>query len=165
MKIVVQTQYRENYAAHDWDGEGVCPQGWKCKGGDTYIVEGISVEEAQDQSIWDFVIDSIGYFTDYVEEIVVGIHLEDDCVSNEEIHDSWDAPIVMSLDRRFDGSLRLLARRISDLDPDIYDDVREKRETWYQDVAAPGERQDYLLVFERRDGSLCDWQGRTMEAA
>ncbi len=25
-------QYAENYGAHDWDGEGQCPQYWKMKG-------------------------------------------------------------------------------------------------------------------------------------
>ena len=40
MIIVVETQYRENYGAHSWDGEGECPQYWKNKGGETYIVSG-----------------------------------------------------------------------------------------------------------------------------
>lgn len=35
---LVSYQYRENYAAHDWDGEGECPQYWKCKGGSDVIV-------------------------------------------------------------------------------------------------------------------------------
>ena len=37
MKLVIYTQFRENYGAHDWDGEGECPQRWKYKGGDTYV--------------------------------------------------------------------------------------------------------------------------------
>ena len=39
MYIVFQTQHRENYGAHDWDGKGECPQYWKFKGGDTYIAK------------------------------------------------------------------------------------------------------------------------------
>jgi len=31
-KVIITTQYRENYGAHDWDGTGDCPQGWKMKG-------------------------------------------------------------------------------------------------------------------------------------
>jgi hypothetical protein len=27
----------ENYGAHDWDGEGECPQYWKFKGGEDYF--------------------------------------------------------------------------------------------------------------------------------
>lgn len=36
MKVLVSTQYRENYGAHQWNGEGVCPQQWKNKGGSYY---------------------------------------------------------------------------------------------------------------------------------
>ena len=36
--LVIQTQVRENYGAHDWDGKGECPQYWKFKGGHTYFV-------------------------------------------------------------------------------------------------------------------------------
>ena len=42
MKLVIQTQIKENYGAHDWDGEGECPQRWKFKGGTTYVVNDLS---------------------------------------------------------------------------------------------------------------------------
>ena len=45
MKLVIHTQHKENYGAHDWDGEGECPQYWKFKGGDTYVVEGLTDKE------------------------------------------------------------------------------------------------------------------------
>ena len=38
MKLVIHTQFKENYGAHDWDGRE-CPQYWKFKGGSTYVVE------------------------------------------------------------------------------------------------------------------------------
>ena len=37
MKLHITTQYMENYGAHDWDGEGACPQYWKFKGGQDYF--------------------------------------------------------------------------------------------------------------------------------
>jgi hypothetical protein len=37
MKLHITTQYMENYGAHDWDGEGECPQYWKMKGGSDYF--------------------------------------------------------------------------------------------------------------------------------
>jgi hypothetical protein len=37
MKLHIQCQYMENYGAHDWDGEGECPQRWKFKGGQDYF--------------------------------------------------------------------------------------------------------------------------------
>ena len=45
MKLVIQTQIQENYGAHDWNGEGECPQYWKFKGGDTYLVEDLDREQ------------------------------------------------------------------------------------------------------------------------
>lgn len=38
MMIVIRTQYMENYGAHDWNGEGECPQYWKFKGGSEYKI-------------------------------------------------------------------------------------------------------------------------------
>ena len=42
MKLIIDTQHRENYGAHDWDGEGQAPQYWKNKGGAIYVVENLS---------------------------------------------------------------------------------------------------------------------------
>jgi hypothetical protein len=39
MKLLIQTQVYENYGAHDWDGTGSCPQYWKAKGGNDYVVK------------------------------------------------------------------------------------------------------------------------------
>ena len=36
--LIITTQHKENYGAHDWNGEGECPQYWKFKGGSTYFV-------------------------------------------------------------------------------------------------------------------------------
>jgi hypothetical protein len=38
MKLLISTQYMENYGAHDWDGTGECPQYWKFKGGEEYFL-------------------------------------------------------------------------------------------------------------------------------
>jgi hypothetical protein len=39
MKLLISTQNYENYGAHDWDGQGECPQYWKAKGGSDYVVK------------------------------------------------------------------------------------------------------------------------------
>ena len=39
MKLLITTQVYENYGAHDWDGEGACPQYWKAKGGCDYVIK------------------------------------------------------------------------------------------------------------------------------
>lgn len=45
-KLLITTQVYENYGAHDWDGVGSCPQYWKAKGGDEYVVKNIDVNFA-----------------------------------------------------------------------------------------------------------------------
>ena len=41
MMLVIRTQYMENYGAHDWNGQGECPQYWKMKGGSEYKITDI----------------------------------------------------------------------------------------------------------------------------
>jgi len=56
MKLMISTQYMENYGAHDWDGEGECPQYWKFKGGEEYFVR---VGTATDVELLTNVVDSV----------------------------------------------------------------------------------------------------------
>ena len=44
-KLLITTQVWENYGAHDWDGQGECPQYWKAKGGSDYVVKKINVNK------------------------------------------------------------------------------------------------------------------------
>lgn len=37
--VIINTQYKENYGAYDWDGNGECPQHWKPKGGFQFKLE------------------------------------------------------------------------------------------------------------------------------
>lgn len=62
MATIVTTQYRENYGAHAWDGEGECPQYWKNKGGETYVVRNASEEQ---------LAEIINYSSQYSEEYVM----------------------------------------------------------------------------------------------
>ena len=45
-RILIDTQVRENYGAHTWDGKGECPQRWKNKFGHTYCVGRLSMAGA-----------------------------------------------------------------------------------------------------------------------
>ena len=98
MKFYVLTQNRENYGAHDWDGTGSCPQYWKAKGGDTFVLEDLSVGEAQ------ALIADVGPILACIERgdeafvvSVLDYGLLDDCepapVEDWEtpIHITWDA--------------------------------------------------------------------------
>ena len=58
-KFVIETAIRENYAAHNDDWDGVSEY-WKNKGGNTYIVEADTAEEAK--SVIPLVTDSSNAF-------------------------------------------------------------------------------------------------------
>jgi len=47
-KLLISTQVRENYGAHQWDGEGICPQYWKNKGGNDYFVMDVNINKVEE---------------------------------------------------------------------------------------------------------------------
>jgi len=84
MILVIDTQFQENYGAHDWDGEGACPQRWKFKGGSSYKVinvpNNLSMEQVVNMVSGDIVQDS-----DYAREYILGYRMEaDDYLSEFE---------------------------------------------------------------------------------
>ena len=79
-KIVAHYQYSENYAAHNWDGEGICPQYWKFKGGeeDTLFV-GVTLEMACDPDFMAWARDLAReneYSNDYAQKHFLDLALE-----------------------------------------------------------------------------------------
>jgi len=50
IRVVVVTQYAENYGEHGWDGIGQCPQYWKMKGGNEYVAR-ISRNEIESRGL------------------------------------------------------------------------------------------------------------------
>jgi hypothetical protein len=77
MKLVITTQYQENYGAHDWDGEGECPQYWKFKGGSEFMVDGVPRNIPLDEIV-DMVRGDIETDNDYCRESILGYRLEED---------------------------------------------------------------------------------------
>ena len=79
MKLMVTTQYRENYGACDWDGTGACPQYWKNKGGVDYFLSLGSVfnPDTIDQLITK-VAARVERWNNYVEEYIVNWSIEAD---------------------------------------------------------------------------------------
>jgi len=92
MKLVIQTQVKENYGAHDWDGEGECPQYWKFKGGHTYVVRDITLNQ-----VTRIRADGIPTLTalieernDHYEEYILDYYVVD---SAEPEGEPWETPI------------------------------------------------------------------------
>lgn len=102
MKVVIYTQYCENYGAHDWDGKGECPQYWKFKGGSCFVVEA-SLEQAMSGQFFTDVAKCIEYRNDYAEEYIVGENLVDDIdFDPATVVEEWDTAIYAEL---VDGKL------------------------------------------------------------
>jgi len=93
IRIVFQTQYLENYGAHDWDGEGECPQYWKPKGGSTYVVP-CTPEQLADVEWYNAVENDIAKCNDYEQEYIIGTSIVDaiDFVESDHV-EFWEAPI------------------------------------------------------------------------
>jgi hypothetical protein len=79
MVIEIQTQVRENYGAHTWDGKGECPQYWKNKGGDNYLItnvpEGADVESLVDRAVREL---KIHRDDNFYQEYVIGTEIHPD---------------------------------------------------------------------------------------
>jgi hypothetical protein len=75
MKLMITTQVQENYGAHDWDGEGECPQRWKFKGGNDY----------------SYALGSHVRNTEALAELVQSLRgqIEEDCIGYREYILGW----------------------------------------------------------------------------
>lgn len=97
IRVVFQTQFRENYGAHNWDGEGECPQHWKSKGGSTYIVSATPAEIA-DSEWWEDVSFCISHSSEYSAEYIISESVVDaiDFVESDHVEE-WEEPIYAVL--------------------------------------------------------------------
>lgn len=157
MKIVLQTQVRENYAAHNgFTGE----YHWKYKGGNTFIVEGVSVEQAMSNDFCNDIVKAVESSSEYFQEYVVGFELVDEVDFDIANHcEEWESPYILKLvDGVIHGSC--ITR------PGEYESwsngIVEKRETWIQEA---GEQKAYVLVYLKDDGSLVNWKGEMVKEA
>lgn len=91
MKAVLSTQCVENYGAHDWRGDGECPQHWKMKGGNTYVFD-MSIDQNLSDEFWKRIEKAVQSKDDYFEEYIIGTDVVDDIDFDESNYvDHWDA--------------------------------------------------------------------------
>lgn len=146
MKVVIQTQVRENYGAHDWDGKGQCPQYWKCKGGDVYVVPNLT--ENQVQKVKEFGIPTlkalISQRSDAFEEYVVGWDvLEDDA----KVCDPWETPYNLFWEQG-----RWVARRTVENGEYVYMRREVASKTEEYEMLMGGKSENYRVVYTMRNG-------------
>jgi hypothetical protein len=77
MMIVIRTQYHENYGAHDWDGEGECPQYWKAKGGSEYKILDVPLNVDYNELV-KFALTGIETDNEYNRETMIDWSIEGD---------------------------------------------------------------------------------------
>jgi len=148
MKIVIQTQYRENYGAQNWDGEGECPQYWRNKFGSTFVVVGLSVAEAiNPQAIVDEVASLIEYSNEGSEEQIIGWELLDDC--EPDGCDEWVHPWELS--KQEDGSYIAARVVLNDAYGWFSHDISSQTEQYR--MTAGGGREDYQSEFKYREAA------------
>lgn len=150
MKLVITTQYRENYGAHDWDGKGACPQYWKCKGGDVYVVPNLS--EAQIKKVNASGIPNLTALiesrSEHSEECVIGWSVVND---DAKVCDEWDTPTNLYYE---DG--RWVARIYAENGEYGYmrREVASRFETYT--MLTGGWHADHSVVYTMRNGDVVD---------
>jgi hypothetical protein len=78
MKLLISTQYMENYGAHTWDGTGECPQYWKAKGGNDYAVSNYTGGESGISETLDRVRGKIESDDNYCREWIIAAEIVED---------------------------------------------------------------------------------------
>lgn len=145
MKLVINTQIRENYAAHNgFTGEYY----WKYKGGNTYVVNNLTSDHVN--KIVDGGIPTltklITEMNDYFEEYVLGWEIVGD---DETPWEAWETPVEF-----YWGGDRWLAARevLNDEYSYMPGHIAAKREEWIPPEG--GERGHYKCEYLTENGWL-----------
>ena len=136
IRVIFATQYLENYGAHDWDGNGECPQRWKPKGGSTYIVSA-SAADIADSQWWDDVTSALTSNSDYSRQYVIDECVVDaiDFVESAFVAD-YEEPVYATVD----GNTLICERESKS----FFDLTPVAKRTWTQ--VAGGEMTDCTYV-------------------
>ena len=148
MKLVIQTQYCENYGAHTWDGEGECPQYWKFKGGETYVVPNLSqdqVTQVIEQGI-PTLRALIEYSNEASREYILDWSVQEDA---DVVGEPWETPFELYWEQG-----RWVARRTVKNDEYGYlrADIGSKTEQY--DMMMEGGRENYTVEYRDRSGEI-----------
>lgn len=145
-KLVIQTQYLENYAAWDWDGQGRCPQGWKPKGGSTYVLPNCGADVDMD-AVVDAVSAHITTNNDHTREYIISYEVVD---SNVQVCEDWETVTEFNF---IGGTVNFM--KVTDNREDGYmrREILEKIETWTMGEGYM-DRNNYKVEFLMEDGDF-----------
>lgn len=147
MKLVITTQIRENYGIHDWDGKGECPQYWKCKGGDFYVVPNLSVKQVlkiKDTGI-PTLKDLIESRNEGFEEYIVDWAILEDDVS---VCEDWQFPFELSYQDNRWVAKRITINEIGHMVAPI------ESKTEQYDMLKGGNRTNYAASYTMQNGDV-----------
>ena len=141
MKLVIQTQYCENYGDEDQ------PR-WKFKGGSTYVVENITPKQAtriESQGI-PTLTELVEYSNPMSREYIIDYAVrEDDAV----VCEPWETPTVCSYS---EGAWHASEEILNDEYGYLREDIGRKLSVWT--MLPQGERQDYTVEYYDREGKV-----------
>lgn len=157
MKLVINTQYRENYAAHD-EGyvHGVSEPYWKFKGGTSYVVPNFTGTNGEATALVSRLSHLIEYSNPASEEYII----ESEVVSNLDKHvPEWDT--ITEIFENEPGLFQTM--RVTDNREDgwMRKEILEKTEAWTMGLG--GEREDYVCSFLMEDGDIVFGQDELRE--
>ena len=146
MKIVIQTQVRENY------GDASKPY-WKFKGGDTYVVPNLSVEQVmkvKEQGVPTLTALIETRNEGFEEYVIDWSILDDDAV----VCEPWETPTELFWEQG-----RWVARRT--IENGEYGYMRQEiaSKTEQYEMQMGGGRENYTVSYVMRDGSELDSAG------
>ena len=141
MKVVITTQVRENYGS-------VAQPHWKFKGGDTYVVPNLSVE--QTLKVKDHGIPTLKALIEtrnegFEEYVIDWSILDDDAV----VCDPWETPFNLYWEAGF-----WVARRTIENGEYGYMRAEIASKTEQYDMLMGGERENYSAVYTMRNGDV-----------
>jgi hypothetical protein len=96
MRILIETQYSENYAAPDWDGVSEFPYYWKQKGGESYFLPVPEAFPLADVSrLVDDVRSQVEWANNYSQSYIVSWEVvpDDYVTEDEKMQLEWEGRI------------------------------------------------------------------------
>ena len=145
-KLVIQTQYRENYAAHDQDYvHGVSEAHWKFKGGTTYVVPNFKDFDGA-SALVSRLSKLIEFSNSATEEYITTWSIVDHA---EKVCEDWEFPVQLHID-----GLNVTALKVTKNDEFGYmrSEILEKTESWT--MRPESERDNYKVEFLMNDGDF-----------
>ena len=154
LKLVIHTQYKENYAAHDEDYvHGVSEPYWKFKGGSVYVIEDIDfINTEYLQGLVDEVSPIFVYSNPASECYVIDWELVD---HDENPWDEWDTPYKLIKGGKPMSEIAWTMSKFTDNTTDgwLRNEIANQRQTWF--YTADGKVKSYHSVYEMTDGQRC----------